>query len=147
MFEHARDAWRARRTGREHAERVTAAFRTPDYEGFERAYAIEAPQCVRRLYNLVKGPVPPFKIHAPDGATLEVQGLVPLSADSIQQGARYAHKRLVIGYESDGGLLLVDLDSGLLFLDFPDQGVTDETDLSLDDLLVSLRAAGHADAG
>lgn len=145
MFDRARDAWRARQTSREHAKRVAAAFLNPDYQAFEDAYGVAPPEIVRRLYDCLQGPPPPFVVQAPDGAVLEVQGLVPLSADSIQEGQRHGWKRLVIGYESEGGLLLVDLESGLLFLDFPNYDVSDETDLSIDELLASVQAAGHAD--
>lgn len=102
MFEWARDAWRARHTSREHAERVAAAFRAPNYEAFESAYGVATPQIVRGLYDLVKRPVPPFRVHAPDGAALEVQGMKPLWADSIRLGARYGWKRLVIGTRAKG---------------------------------------------
>ncbi len=130
----------ARKAGQERAALVRAAFGAPNYDAFRAAYGVEAPTVVRRLYDTVRTPVAPFNVTDASGSiALEVQGLLPLWAESIERGRPHGWRSLVIGTQADGGELLLELASGLLFVNFPDGDTTDPTDVSVDDLLAALR--------
>lgn len=123
---------------REWRARLRAAFASPDLVAFQTAYGFAPPATVRRLYEAIRGPVEPFNVLAAGGAVaLEVQGLVPLWSGSIEKSRPFVPKHLVVGYQADGGDILLELETGSIFVHFESLGVTDPTDLTVDDLLIA----------